>query len=110
MAAHAVFITHRTKEGQRPLAEEVWRRIMQPAVTANPHHLAYVYTLPEDEPNVIRVFQLYRSSEDAAAFLDTAEYLEYADAVREYLDGPPHVAAGAAAWVKRGPLGSPDLQ
>lgn len=102
MSAHAVFITHRTKEGQRPLAEAVWRRIMQPAITANPDHLVYVYTLPEDEPNVIRAFQLYRTADDAAAFLRTPEYLEYSDAVSEHLDGPPHVVSAPAAWVKPG--------
>ena len=74
---------------------------MKPAITANPHHLAYVYTLPVDEPNVIRAFQLYRDADEAAAFLRTPEYLAYADAVEEHLDGPPHVASAPAAWVKR---------
>lgn len=64
-------------------------------------HLAYVYTLPADEPDVIRAFQLYRTADDAAAFLRTPEYLEYAAAVGDHLDGPPHVASAPAAWVKR---------
>ena len=100
MTAHAVFITHSTEPGQRSSAEAVWNRILRPAIIANPHHLAYVYTLPVDEPNVIRAFQLYRNADDAAAFLRTPEYLEYADAVDEHLDGPPHVASAPAAWVK----------
>ena len=109
MSPHAVFITHRTKVGKRPDAEAVWNRIMKPAIIANPHHLAYVYALPEDEPDVIRAFQLYRSADDAAAFLLTPEYLEYADAVREHLDGPPHVATATAAWVKPGSADIHDL-
>ena len=100
MPAHAVFITHRTKAGHRPDAAAVWNRIMKPAITANPNHLAYVYTLPEDEPNVIRAFQLYRTADDAAAFLRTPEYLEYEATVTEHLDGPPQVASAPAAWVK----------
>ena len=100
MSAHAVFITHRTKAGQRSRAEEVWTRIMKPAIQANPNHLAYVYTLPADEPDVIRAFQLYRTADDAAAFLRTPEYLEYSAAVERHLDGPPQVASAPASWVK----------
>ncbi len=100
MTAQAVFINHRTKPGQRAAAVAVWERIMQPAITANPAHLVYVYTTPDDEPDVIRAFQLYQSAEDAAAFLQTPEYLDYAAAVSQYLDEPPHVAASPATWVK----------
>jgi quinol monooxygenase YgiN len=100
MTPHAVFITHRTKAGQRSDAEAVWRRIMQPAIEANPNHITYVYTLPADEPDVIRAFQLYRTAEDAASFLRTPDYLEYSEAVEAYLDGPPQVASAPAAWVK----------
>lgn len=100
MIAHAVFITHRTKAGQRSRAEEVWNRIMKPAIQTNANHLMYVYTLPAGEPDVIRAFQLYRTQEDAAAFLDTPEYIEYSTAVEQFLDGPPHVTSAPAAWVK----------
>ncbi len=100
MTDHAVFITHRTKAGQRSAAAAVWMRIMQPAIQVNEGHLAYVYTLPDDEPDVIRAFQLYRTQDDAAAFLRTPEYLEYAAAVEPYLDGPPQVASSPVAWIK----------
>ena len=100
MTAHAVFITHQTRAGRRADAEAVWRDVMQPAIQANPDHLAYVYTLPEDEPDVIRAFQLYRSAEAAVAFLRTPEYVAYSTAVEPYLDGPPQVVASPAAWVK----------
>ena len=100
MTAHAVFITHRTKPGKRSDAEAVWTKIMKPAVEANPDHLAYVYTLPDDEPDVIRAFQLYRNADAAMAFLRTPEYLEYEATVTEHLDGPPQVASAPAAWVK----------
>lgn len=100
MSAHAVLITHRTKPGRRDDAVAVWTAIMKPAVEANPDHLTYVYTLPDDEPDVIRAFQLYASADAAAAFLQTAEYGEYAATVAEHLDGPPHVASAPAAWVK----------
>ncbi len=100
MTAHAVFITHRTKAGQRASAEAAWTRIMRPAIQANPNHLAYVYTLSAEEPDVIRAFQLYRTAEDASAFLRTPEYIAYSEAVAPYLDGPPHVASSPAAWVK----------
>jgi quinol monooxygenase YgiN len=100
MTAQAIFITHRTRPGQRDGAVAVWNRIMKPAIQANPHHLTYVYTLPDDEPDVIRAFQLYRTAEDAAAFLRTPEYAEYSEAVEPHLEGPPVVAASPAAWVK----------
>lgn len=100
MSAYAVFITHRTKLGQRSEAAAVWDRLMRPAVTANPDHVVYVYTLPDDEPEVIRAFQLYRTAHAAAAFLRTSEYLAYIEAVARYLDGPPHVVSGPATWIK----------
>lgn len=73
---------------------------MKPAITANQNHLTYVYTLPVGEPDVIRAFQLYSTADHAAAFLLTPEYLEYAEAVDQFLDGPPQVASSPAAWVK----------
>lgn len=100
MTAHAVFITHHTRAGQRADAEQVWNQILKPAIQANPDHLAYVYTLSTDEPDVIRAFQLYRTAEHAAEFLRTPAYLEYSEAVKPYLDGPPQVASAPAAWVK----------
>lgn len=100
MTSHAVFITHRTKPGRRADAVAVWTAIMKPAVEANPDHLTYVYSLPEDEPDVIRAFQLYRSADAAATFLQTPEYLDYATTVAEHLDGPPQVSSAPAAWVK----------
>lgn len=39
---------------------------------------------------MIRGFQLCRTQEDAAAFLDTPEYIEYSTAVEQFLDGPTH--------------------
>lgn len=101
MTAHAVFITHRTKAGLRADAARVWTQIMRPAIDANPGHLAYVYTLPADEPDVIRAFQLYRTAEDAVAFLRTPEYIEYCQDVDPYLDGPPQVTSTPATWVKQ---------
>ena len=100
MTAHAVFITHRTRPGRRADAVGVWNEIMKPAVQANPDHLTYVCALPEEEPEVIRAFQLYRTAEAAAAFLRTPEYVAYSTAVEEYLEGPPQVVAAPAAWVK----------
>jgi len=100
MTAHAVFITHQTRVGRRADAEGVWNEIMKPAIQANPDHLVYVYTLPEDEPEVIRAFQLYRTSEAAAAFLRTPEYIAYSTAVEPFLEGPPNVVAAPAAWMK----------
>lgn len=100
MTAQAVLITHRTKPGQRANAEAVWNRILRPAISANPGHLAYVYTTPIDEPDVIRAFQLYRSADDAAAFLRTEAYIAYADAVEAFLDGPANVISTPASWVK----------
>lgn len=74
--------------------------LLQPAIQANPHHLAYVYTLPADEPDTIRAFQLYDSADAAAAFLQTPEYSAYVEAVDPYLDGPPTVASTPATWSK----------
>lgn len=100
MSSHAVFITHRTKAGRRSDAAAVWNRLMKPAIAANPDHLVYVYTLPDDEPDVIRAFQLYRSAEAAADFLRSPGYLAYVDAVDEYLDGPPRIDSAPATWSK----------
>lgn len=100
MTAHAVFIIHRTRSGRRADAQQVWDRLLRPAIEANPDHLAYTYTFALDDPDVIRAFQLYSSREAAAAFLQTAEYCEYASAVDEFLDGPPEVLVGADCWTK----------
>ena len=74
---------------------------MKPAIQANSGHLAYVYTLPDDEPDVIRAFQLYRTAADGErVLLRTPAYQRYSEAVSQHLDGPPHVFSTPAAWVK----------
>lgn len=100
MSAHAVFIEHRAEPGQRARAHEVWDRLLRPAIEANADHLAYTYTFDPADPDVIRAFQLYRSPGAAAAFLESPDYLEYEQAVREFLEGPPSVSVGQAIWTK----------
>ncbi len=100
MTQRAIFIVHRTQPGVRDRVQAVWQRHMQPAIAANPHHLAYHYGFDAVDPDVIRVFQLYSDPDAAAAFLRSAAYAAYLAEVEPLLMGPPEVAAADEVWAK----------
>ena len=99
-AGHALFITHRTRPGQRDRVRDVWMDHMAPAVTGNSGHLAYWYCFDTEDSDVLRVFQLYESAAAAAAFLEHPAYRSYLSAVEGLLAGPPEVHTAAPQWSK----------
>lgn len=102
MPTHALFLTHTTLDGRRDEVHAVWSKHMAPAISANPDHLAYFYCYDLGDPNVIRVFQQYRSADAATAFLRSDAYAAYLGAVEPLLTGPPEVHAAEPTWTKAG--------
>lgn len=99
MTRHALFLQHRTKPGMRDVVQKVWQRHMQPAIAANVGHEIYIYSFASD-PDRICAFQVYRSLDDANAFLETQEYRDYLAEVEPLLDGPPEVEVLQPQWMK----------
>jgi quinol monooxygenase YgiN len=99
MTRYALFITHRTKPGQRDTVQSVWQKHMQPAIEANGAHEVYAYCFGT-EPDRICAFQVYDSWESASAFLESAQYVAYQREVEPLLEGPPEVLALLPQWVK----------
>ncbi len=100
MADVALFITHRTRPGERDAVRAIWERHMQPAIAANPGHIQYFYCFAANDPDVIRVFQRYVDREAAQAFLRHPSYQAYLAEVEGRLAGPPEVVEAAVMWVK----------
>lgn len=103
MSQIALFITHRTKPGQREAVQAVWQRHMAPAVQANDGHEAYFYCVDPADPDLVCAFQLYRDASAAAAFLKTAAYREYEQEVTPLLLGAPGVKKLVPVWSKASP-------
>lgn len=99
MAKHALFIKHKTRPGKRDEVEQVWRRHMMPAISANPDHEVYVYSFGAD-PDTICAFQQYGSADAAAAFLKHPSYAAYLDEVTPLLTGEPEVQLLSVRWSK----------
>ena len=96
---HTLFLQHRTRPGARAHVQGVWNKHMRPAVAANPGHLAYIYAFGSDEDRIC-AFQVYKSAEEAQAFLRSDAYVAYELEVSPLLDGPPQVEVLQAQWVK----------
>ena len=96
---HALFIKHRAKPGRRTDLETVWRTHMMTAIAGNDGHLAYTYGFGA-EPDTVGAFQLYRSKEDADAFVQSASYLAYLERARPLLEHEPEVTVLEPRWVK----------
>lgn len=99
MSMYALFLNHRTKSGRRDDVERVWRRHMMLAVEHNPGHVAYIYAFGDD-PDTICAFQVYRSREEADAFLRTDAYVAYIEESRPLLENEPEVTILLPRWVK----------
>jgi quinol monooxygenase YgiN len=96
---YALFVKHRAKPGRRSNLEAVWRRHMMPLIADNDGHLAYTYGFGT-EPDVIGAFQVYRSKEDADAFVRSAAYLAYLEESRPLLEHDPDVTVLEPRWIK----------
>lgn len=94
----AVFLTHHTHPGRRDDVRAVWERHLQPAIAANPGHLAYAYCFDDEDADVIRVFQCYVDADAAVAFLRTDAYRDYLEAVGPLLVGEPTLHRATAVW------------
>lgn len=103
MSQIAVFITHRTKPGQREAVQALWQRHMAPAVQANEGHESYFYCFDPGDPDVVCAFQSYRDASAAAAFLRTAAYRAYEKEVSPLLLGAPGVKQLVPVWSKASP-------
>lgn len=95
-----LFITHRTKPGQREAVRAVWERRMLPAIANNPGHVDYFYCSPIADADVIQVFQRYVDRDASQAFLRNPAYQAYLAEVEGLLAGPPEVVEAAVVWAK----------
>lgn len=98
---HALFLKHRAKPGRRDDLEAVWRCHMMPAIDGNDGHLAYTYGFGA-EPDTVGAFQIYRSKEDAEAFVRSPAYLAYLEESRPLLEHDPDLTVLEPRWIKGG--------
>lgn len=98
---YAIFLKHQAQAGRRDDLEAVWRRHMLPTIENNPAHLAYTYSFGS-EADVVAAFQIYRSKEDADAFLRSPEYVTYLEESRPLLLHDPDVTVLEPRWIKGG--------
>ena len=100
MSSTALFISHRAKPGKRDELKAVWLKHMAPAITANPGHLAYVYSYDATDEHVVHAFQHYASAAAAAEFLKNPSYLAYLEESRRLLEHEPEIKVLAPQWSK----------
>ena len=103
MSSIALIIKHRTIPGKRDAVRAAWEKHMAPAISDNPGHSVYFYCFDNADPDVICAFQHYESVEASQAFLKTASYAAYLEAVEPLLSGPPEVTSLTPVWVKGPP-------
>ena len=100
MTCLALFITHRARPGKRDEVRHIWETHMAPTVAENPGHLAYSYCFANDDPDLIRVFQLYADRAASQAFLEKPSYKIHLDSVSHLLAGPPEIGEATPVWTK----------
>ncbi len=99
MTGYALLIQHRTLPGKRDDVQAVWREHMQPAIAANPAHLAYFYCFGAFQQEIC-AFQHYTDAKAASAFLKTPDYANYRAEVTPLLLGEPVVTVLDIQWSK----------
>ena len=100
MAAHALFVRHKTQPGRRDDVRAVWERHMRSRIESNPGHEAYFYCFDANDADSICAFQQYASVEASRAFVETAGYAAYVAEVTPLLASPPEVTVVTPVWVK----------
>ena len=99
----ALFIRHKAKVGQRENVQRVWEKHVKTRVEVNPGHLAYFFCHDESDPDVVRVFQLYRDKVAMKTFMAGDWYPEYLREISQFVAEEPQIQSAAAVWVKEYP-------
>lgn len=100
MSRTALFIQHRTLPGKRAEMQHIWERHVRPRVEANEAHLFYFFCEDAEDPDVVRVFQLYNSDEAMSAFLGGDWYRDYLNEVSRVVSAPPLICPAPLVWSK----------
>ncbi len=100
MADLALFITVRTKPGQRDALKDLWEQHLKPRAAANDAQSRYVFSYDLHDENMVRMAEVY---ETEAAFKENAGgswFADYMAAAGPLIDGAPEVHMAAPQWVK----------
>ena len=100
MSKTALFIRHQAKPGKRDDIRRVWEKHVKPRAAANPAHEEYFYCFDSNDPDAIRVFQLYSDKAAMQDFSKGAWYAEYLKEVSEFVMRPPEISPADLAWAK----------
>lgn len=102
MTKTALFIKHKAKPGQREEVRRVWEEHLLPQIEQNEAHEAYFYCYDDNDPDVIRVFQLYADHTGPQEFVKQPWYPAYEEEVSPLLTGESEFRAATPFWIKGG--------
>ena len=100
MPKTALFIVHYALPGKRDDVKRVWEKYIKPRSIENPDHELYYYCYDNDDPDVIRVFQVYPDKSSQEKFLQGAWYPEYLNEIKPLVSRPPEINYATPEWVK----------
>lgn len=95
-----LFVCHRAKPGMRDAIRRVWEKHVKPRAAANPGHEAYYFCQDNQDPDTVRVFQLFASEAAMKDFLAGEWYPGYLKEVGEFVASPPEIAPADLVWAK----------
>ncbi len=100
MAELAIFLTVRTKPGQRDALKALWEQHLKARAAANDAQSRYVYAFDVHDETIIRITEVY---ETKAAFEANAQadwFAAYMAEAAPLLDGEPEFHLGVPQWIK----------
>ena len=100
MNKSALFIRHQALPGRREEVQRIWERHVKPRVEANPAHEAYYFCYDDIDPDVVCVFQLYRSEAAMQEFLSGPWYPVYLEEISSVVAAPPQISPASLVWSK----------
>lgn len=96
----AVFLTIETKPGQREALVDLWDKHLKDRASEDRDHVNYVFALDMNDPNVIRIAEVYATQ---AAFQTNTQsdwFAAYMAEATKLLAGEPSFAMASPHWVK----------
>ncbi|MEM6619946.1 MAG: antibiotic biosynthesis monooxygenase [Pseudomonadota bacterium] len=96
----AVFLTIETQPGQRDTLVDLWEKHLKTRASSDDAHVSYVFALDMNDPNVVRIAEVYATQAAFQANTQSDWFAAYMAEVGRLLAGEPGFAMASPYWVK----------
>ena len=95
-----LFLTVKTKPGQRDAVKALWEKHLKQRAAENEAQSGYVYAYDVEDQDIIRISEVYETKAAFEANAQSEWFSAYIQEAMPLLDGEPEIHIATPQWVK----------